>query len=92
MKLPENAPGLHNDAMQTVLSGQLRMSRQAFNDYWIGQSMDPAAMASKLGVTTSLDAATGREYAEVPTANYFGKLATKDQKDWRFMSSIQQAN
>jgi hypothetical protein len=66
--------------MQTVLSGHLRMSRQAFDDYWAGQSMDAAAMETKLGVTFSVDAVTGREYSEVPTANYFGKLATKDQK------------
>jgi len=75
-ELRQRAPWAFQDATQTIMRGTLRFPAQEFNDYFAGQSLDPAAVAGELGATTNADGEV-----EVPKASFFGKLDPVHQTD-----------
>lgn len=81
-KLRTRSPEAFQQSMNENFAGDesLRVPAQDFVNYFQDKKLDPAAMASGLGVTNLDEAAAAGSDLEIPKASFFGKLDPEHQK------------
>lgn len=81
-KLRDRSPEKFAESQQAIYQGDesLHIPADKFNEYFQGQSMDPAAVAGEVGSTNYTEAVMSGGDVEVPRANFFSKLDPDHQK------------